>query len=195
MKRTHTTHRTDAVRKLPRLFAIRSKSSSVVAPHTQNPSRSAWMEKSRLRPRGNRAGTTIVETMVALTIFAVFTTGACKLLLSHRKVTDMARAHYTAINIAKNRMELVRTFDFGQVDDFLEDKVVVDASGLPSTEGNYRRSTAVRIVSSNLLELTVTVDLRNRQTLAFTPAKEQVSTYFAKYLDSGGGTAPPPPGP
>ena len=107
----------------------------------------------------------------------------------------MARAHYTAINIAKNRLELVRRFDFGQLDDFLEDKVVVDASGVPSTEGNYRRSTEVSNVSSNLLELTVTVDIRNRQTLVFNPANEQLSTYFAQYLQLGGGTAPPPPSP
>ncbi|MEN8254947.1 MAG: hypothetical protein ABFR33_05695 [Verrucomicrobiota bacterium] len=145
--------------------------------------------------RRNRAGTTIVETIVALTIFAGFSTGTCKLLMSHRKITDMARAHYTAINIAKNRMELVRTFDFGQVDDFLENNVVVDASGMPDALGNYRRSTTVRNINSNLLELTVTVDLRNRQTLAFTPAKQEVSTYFAKYLESGGGTAPAPHGP
>lgn len=107
----------------------------------------------------------------------------------------MARAHYTAINIAKNRLELVRTFDFGQVDDFLETDIIVDASGAPSSEGNYRRSTAVSMVSSNLLELTVTVDIRNRQTLIFNPANEQLSTYFAEYLAPGGGTAPPPPAP
>ncbi len=136
-----------------------------------------------------------METIVALTIFAGFSTGACKILLSHRKITDMARAHYTAINIAKNRMELVRTFDFGQVGNFLENNVVVNASGMPDAVGNYRRSTTVNNINANLLELTVIVDLRNRQTLDFTPAKEQVSTYFAKYLESGGGTAPPPPGP
>jgi len=164
-------------------------------------SQSKTMKRTRATQRtdttqgSNRAGMTVVETIVALTIFAVFTTGACKLLLSHRKVSDMARAHYTAINIAKNRMELMRTFDFGQVDDFLEDKVVVDASGVPSTEGNYRRSTEVNNVSSNLVELTVTVDIRNRQTLVFNPANEQLSTYFAEYLKPGGGTAPPPPSP
>lgn len=117
------------------------------------------------------------------------------ILVSHRKVADMARGHYTAINIAKNRMELVRTFNYGQVNDFLEDKVIIDSSGVPDDDGNYRRSTEVSNVSSNLLELTVTVDLRNRITLAFNPANEVLTTYFAKYLDSGGGTAPAPPGP
>lgn len=146
---------------------------------------------------GNRrcAGMTLVETIVAIAVLAIFSTGACKLLMSHRQLSDMARGHYTAINIAKNRMELVRTFDFGQVADFIEDKVVVDASGIPNTAGHYRRTTQVSTVSGNLLELTVTVDLRNRKTLAFTPAKETVSTYIAEYLDSGGGTAPAPPGP
>jgi type II secretory pathway pseudopilin PulG len=142
-----------------------------------------------------RAGMTVIETVVALVIFALFTTGACKLLMSHRRVTDMARDHYTAINIAKNRLELVRTFHFGQVDKFLEDDVIVDASGVPDMLGNYRRTTAVSNVSSNLLELTVTVDIRNRRTLAFNPANQQLSTYFARYLEPGGGTAPPPPSP
>ena len=142
-----------------------------------------------------RTGMTLVETVVAVAVLAIFSTGACKLLLSHRRISDMARAHYTAINIAKNRLELVRTFDFDQVANFIEDKVVVDASGVPSTVGNYRRTTQISAVSDNLLELTVTVDLRNRQTLAFTPAKEVLNTYFAKYLEPGGGTAPPPPSP
>lgn len=152
------------------------------------------IKEQTIRSR-KRAGMTLVETVVAVSVLAIFSTGACKLLLSHRRMSDMARAHYTAINIAKNRLELVRTFDFAQVGNFIEDKVVVDASGVPSTVGNYRRTTEISTVSDNLLELTVTVDLRNRQTLAFTPAKEVLNTYFADYLEPGGGTAPPPPSP
>ncbi len=149
--------------------------------------------RAKSKKSDRRAGVTLVETIVALAVLSVFTTGVCKLLLSHRKMSDMARAHYTAINIAKNRLELVRTFDFDQVGNFIEDKVVVDASGVPSTEGNYRRTTQIGTVSANLLELTVTVDLRNRKTLAFTPAKEVLATYIANYLEPGGGTAPAPP--
>ncbi len=155
---------------------------------------SANIKEQTIRSQ-KRAGMTLVETVVAVAVLAIFSTGACKLLLSHRKISDMTRAHYTAINIAKNRMELVRTFNFDQVDNFIEDKVVVDASGVPNTAGNYRRTTQISTVSSNLLELTVTVDLRNRKTLAFTPAKEVLNTYFAQYLEPGGGTAPPPPSP
>lgn len=113
------------------------------------------------------------------------------MLLSHHEMSDMARAHYTAINIAKNRMELVRTFDFGQVDDFLEDKVNVDASGSPTTLGYFRRSTQVSNVSANLLELNVIVEIRDRKTLGFNGRQENLTTYFAEYLSEesspGGG--------
>jgi len=153
------------------------------------------VKKTDTAPGLKSAGMTVVETVVALTIFAIFTTGACKLLLSHRQVSDMARAHYTAINIAKNRLELVRTYDFDQVNNFVEDKVVVDTSGIPSADGNYRRTTQVSNISSNLLELTVTVGIRNRRTLQFNPANQELSTYFANYLAPGGGTAPAPPSP
>ncbi len=139
----------------------------------------------------SRAGIALVEALVALTLLAVFMAGATKLLLSHHEMSDMARAHYTAINIAKNRMELVRTFEFGQVDDFLEDKVDVDESGSPSTFGHFRRSTQVSNVSPNLLELNVIVEIRDRKTLSFNGRQEYLSTYFAEYLSEesspGGG--------
>jgi hypothetical protein len=130
----------------------------------------------------SRAGIALVEALVSLTLLAIFLAGAMKMMISHHEMTDMARAHYTAINIAKNRMELIRTFDFGQVDDFLEDKVNINASGLPSTLGNYRRSTQVSNVSPNLLELSVIVEIRDRKTLAFSGSQEDLSTYFAEYL-------------
>jgi prepilin-type N-terminal cleavage/methylation domain-containing protein len=137
------------------------------------------LEKSR-----KRAGMTLVETIVALAIFAVFTTGACKLFMSHRRLSDMARGHYTAINIAKNRLELARTVDFGQLASYAESNVVVNVSGEPDTEGHYRRTTDISNFSGNLVEIAIKVDLRNRRTLDFTPANEQLTSYIANYLKS-----------
>lgn len=141
------------------------------------------------------AGMTLVEALVAIAVFAVFMTGASKILMSHRKVTDMARSHYVAINIAKNRMELVRTFGFDHVHEFLEDKVLVNANGLPSTEGDYRRTTQISNISVNLVELFITIDIRNRKSLEFSGEQELLTTYIANYLEQGGGTAPATPSP
>jgi hypothetical protein len=136
---------------------------------------------SRNRSR-RRAGVTIVEVMMALTVFALFTTGTCKLLISHRKVLDMSRDHYIAANLAKDRLELARTFEFNQIHELAESQILLDGSGIPSLNGNFRRTTQISSLSSNLYELAITVDIRNRASLEFAPAKESINTYIAKKL-------------
>ena len=135
--------------------------------------------EDRLR---SRAGITIVEVLLALSIFAVFSVGTCKLLTSHRKILDMSRDHYIAANLAKDRMELARTFDFEELPRLRESQLLIDESGIPNLAGHYRRTTTVSAVSSNLFELAVTVDIQNRKTLQFAPAEQTISTYIAKHL-------------
>lgn len=130
-----------------------------------------------------RAGVSLVETLVALSLFATFATGACKLILMNRRISDMARAHYTAANLAKNRLELIRTFDFEQASEFAENKVIINHNGQPDSEGFYRRTTTVNMLSSNLTELVVSVDIKNRRKLTFDGGTETVSTYFALHME------------
>ena len=130
----------------------------------------------------NRAGTTLLESLIAMAIFAVFTTGSCKLLVSHRKLLDMARDHYTAANIAKNRMELLRTFDYEQIPALAEGPIRTDENGIPSTLGHFSRITTVNTLSTNLYELAITVKIQNRKTLAFDKAEQTINTYIAKKL-------------
>ena len=118
---------------------------------------------------------------MALVVFAIFVTGACKLLMSHRQLTDKSRAHYQAANIAKNRLELVRSFDFDQRTSFAENNVIVNNLGTPSASGKYRRSTTFTATSSNIVELAVSVDIMDRKTLAFDGSQETVKSYYALY--------------
>jgi type II secretory pathway pseudopilin PulG len=131
----------------------------------------------------HRDGIVLVETLVALTIFAVFITGASRLLMHHRQMSDSARANYTAINIAKNRMELIRTFQFTELNSFVENQTVVDEGGFPdAANGQYRRTTSFRTVNTNLLEMAITVEIRNRKTLRFDGAQQQLTTFLSHYL-------------
>lgn len=130
----------------------------------------------------NRAGTTFVEAVIALALFAIFTVGASKLLVSHRKTLDMARDRYIAANIAKNRIELVRTFDFDQIPEMAETGIRTNDGGIPSSEGNFQRTTQVSMLNANLYGVTCTVKIKNRKTLAFGPAAEELNTYVAKHL-------------
>ena len=130
----------------------------------------------------SRAGISVLEALVALTIFAVFATGACKILVAHREILDMARDHYTAANIAKNRMEMVRTLDFPQIPQLNEDPIQVDASGIASKDGHFRRKTTITTLNTNLYKLAITVQIQDRRTLQFDKSEETINTYVSKHL-------------
>ncbi len=139
----------------------------------------------RLKPsssKRNRSGATLIEAILAVTIFAAFMTGTSKVLVSQKKVLDMARDHYTAANLAKNRMELLRTFDFNQIPALNETAIRIDNNGIPSTEGHFIRTTTINTITTNLYEMAITVKIQNRKTLAFDTAEQTINTYVAKHL-------------
>ncbi|MEI6892559.1 MAG: prepilin-type N-terminal cleavage/methylation domain-containing protein [Pontiella sp.] len=128
----------------------------------------------------NCAGVSLVEVLVALSLFALFIAGASKALLSNRALADLTREHYTAANIAKNRIELARTFEFDSLSKFAEAPQLVDISGesLSGDSGRYRRTTVIAL-TNNVAELTVTVEIRDHKTLDFEGSEEQVKTFIA----------------
>jgi len=126
-----------------------------------------------------RDGMTIIETVVAIVVFALCVGGICALVLQTKQTSDRARAHYTAINIAKNRLERATELGFDHVDFFGENQVVIDKNGSPDADGNYRRTTVVNDVKSNLKQMVVTVDIKDRITLSFSGENETIRSYFA----------------
>lgn len=135
------------------------------------------------RKRSLRAGMTLVETVVALLVFGICVAGLTSLVLTGRELSNKARDHYTAINIAKNRIELARAYDFERIGDFRESVPRdVNEDGSYSGNGNFRRSTLVATVSTNLVRMSVIVGIRNRRTLAFSGEAESNNTYVARDL-------------
>ena len=57
--------------------------------------------------RGKR-GLTLLEVIIALSIFMVGSMGICSLIVQSKRLSDSARDHYVAVNLAKNRMERAR---------------------------------------------------------------------------------------
>ena len=130
-------------------------------------------------PLKGRDGTTLVEVVVGLFIFGLFVAGMCRLLVLVNESTDRARDHYVAVNIGKNRIERARAFDFSQLTSvFTENNVLVDVNGQPATDTNFRRSTQIISSGTNLVEMVVTVDIRNRKSWAFDGPSEQIRTYI-----------------
>lgn len=135
--------------------------------------------------KGDREGTsgfTLVEVLVAAFMLGICVGGFCTLAVIARETSDKARARYTAVNLAKNRLERARIFGFDQLGGFVENQVVVDRNGNPSSAGDYRRTTTVRAVTSNLVEVVVTVEIRDRIARSFGKEAETVKSYVAKYV-------------
>ena len=127
-------------------------------------------------------GMTLIEVVIAVFIFGIVIGGACMLVVQTRQSTDNARSHYVAVNIAKNRLEKGRTFGFDQLAVFSEDDMVVNTSGAADSGGDYCRTTIVSNTTSNLVEMIVTVEIRDKITRQFSSRKsESVRTYFADY--------------
>jgi len=125
-----------------------------------------------------RAGMTLVETMMALLIFAICISGICKLVLMSREAGDRARDHYTAVSIAKSRLERMRVAAFGELATFAESDVIVDYAGSASANGHYQRTTTISDVMGTLKQATVAVGIRNRVTRRFDGSEEAATTYF-----------------
>ena len=133
------------------------------------------------RPRaGARGGLTLVETLIALFILGFCAGGMVYLVVALKEVSDQARDHYTAVNLAKNRIEQAKALDWTQLPLMVEDGTVVDGQGDPDSDGRFRRSTVVDTTRTNLTEFVVLVAVRDRRTLAFGDESEMVRTYMAE---------------
>ncbi|MDA0321555.1 MAG: hypothetical protein O2923_02405 [Verrucomicrobia bacterium] len=126
-------------------------------------------------------GSSIVEAVSSLFILGMFISGAAEYSLSCKQLSDSARSHYQAVNIAKNRLERTKVMDFDHLEYFTEDRVRVNMSGVPDDRGHFRRSTTITATGSDLKEIHVLVNIQNRRTLQFDQSKEEIRSWLANY--------------
>lgn len=131
-----------------------------------------------------RAGLTLIETVVSLFLFAIFITGACKVVMAHRQLMNKSKSHYTAVNIAKNQIEQIRNTlsqtGYDQINNNEESNIQVSSNGDVSSTGKYRRTTEITQVNNDMSEIVVTVQVLDRITLTFGDENEELRTYIAR---------------
>jgi len=132
--------------------------------------------------KSRQEGVSLVEVVVALLVFSMCVAGICRLISMGRQGSDNARAHYTAINVAKNRIERVKTFEFPQIELFAQNNVTVNRSGGVDVNGDYRMTTTVSSITNNLKEVVVRVDIRNKISRQFDGENESIRTYIADFV-------------
>jgi len=131
---------------------------------------------------GHCDGMTLVETLVAVLIFGIAIGGLAMLIVSAKQTSDRARDHYVAVNIGKNRLERIRNAGTDQIYLFDESFSIVNVSGNGDPDGDFRRTTVCSQVRTNLHEITVTVDIRNKVSRQFDGGVEVLQTYMADFV-------------
>lgn len=133
----------------------------------------------------HKTGFTLIEAVISTALLVLVIGGSYKLVGSSQALIYSARNHYVAINIARARLERVRNFPYDQLISLGENNIVVNGSGVPSSDGYFRRSTLVTTnvpSQAGLTRIDVTTEIRNAKTLTFTGENESLATFATEYL-------------
>ncbi len=94
-------------------------------------------------PSKRSNGFTLVEMMVAGTLFLLFCAGFFSAYLAAMGAQKMAANHYRALCLARNRIQHARATEYSSLDLLAESSNAVDAAGNPDPTGGFRRSTII----------------------------------------------------
>jgi prepilin-type N-terminal cleavage/methylation domain-containing protein len=128
----------------------------------------------------SRAAFTMIEVMVSAFLIALIMCGAYLLITRAATLSRVARNHYVAISLSRNRLEHARTMDYNSLALLAENNVIVDDNGTPCPGATFSRTTTVNTNYSadpavKLTQISVVVKIRNIRTGQFTGEQEAES--------------------
>lgn len=113
----------------------------------------------------NRRGFTLISVMIAVVILAVGVLALSRTLTGAMQANTRAGMRTIALDIARQRMEFLRSQRPQDMDDFAEvSGTDVNEEGRPVSGGKYRRVVVVADVRASLVSVTVRVTYPNGTT-------------------------------
>lgn len=113
------------------------------------------------RIMNRKQGFSLVELSIALMVATVFVLGILSLYSQSVVSTKKMNQRFIAVNLAKNRLERLRSFDFDVLPLSAETDTYLDEKGNPDANGGFIRNTTVSTNYngvSDLTQVTVSVD-------------------------------------
>jgi prepilin-type N-terminal cleavage/methylation domain-containing protein len=107
-----------------------------------------------------RDGFTLIETIVAIMIFGVASVAFTYGYLSALRASHTAENHYSANNIARNRIARAMTLGYDSMWVLGETSNKVDSAGIISSTGTFWRTTSVTAWGTNANEIVVKVEFK-----------------------------------
>ena len=106
----------------------------------------------------NNSGVTIVETLVASALFILVSTSFLSVFLMSSTSCKSTDYMYTAINLAKARLERLKGLDYNSLPQAVESNTRLDKDGDPDAYGDFYRTTQVNnVYGTDLTEITVSI--------------------------------------
>ena len=113
----------------------------------------------------NRRGFTLISVMIAVVILGVGVLALSRTLTGAMQANSRAGLRTIALDIARQRMEFLRSQRPGDMADFAEvSGTDVNEEGRPVSGGKYRRTVIVADVRTSLVSVTVRVTYPNGTT-------------------------------
>ena len=108
----------------------------------------------------NSSGVTLIEIMIAVLTFAIGISAILAVCVQGMTTARRTEAAYTAYNLAKNRIETLKSITFSDLASASETSTVLDASGVADLEGTFTRTTVITTnynSDANLTQAKVTI--------------------------------------
>ena len=109
----------------------------------------------------NKKGISLVEVLVSALIISFVLVGIILIFVQTLDISNRVNLDYTALNLARSRLERARTVQeaggFNSLQDLYEADTLLDSSGNPDTDGSFKRSTTVTTNYSGNARLTMVV--------------------------------------
>lgn len=129
------------------------------------------------RKRTKKTGLTLVEIMVAATIFALVTAGAFAGLTQGLNISESARRYTRAMPIVQSEFESLRSLTWAELDALPKSTTVVTLTPTSSIDANYY---APYTIQREIFSVSTTL-LRVEVRITFQPSMNSSSTVTLNY--------------
>ena len=129
----------------------------------------------------NQNGVTLIEVMGSVLVFSIGIAALMAVYWQAGTASKRADNSYIAYNLAKNRLEALKSVSFSDLPSAVENSTGVNKDGVADTSGGVTRSTAVTTNytgDSNLTQVTVSVSCTMSGAQSSTPVQMN-TVYFS----------------
>ena len=108
-------------------------------------------------------GISLIEAMASILLFSVMVGGILSLAVQNMTAGKRGESSYTAFNLVKSRIEVLKSLPFSSVSLAGESDTLINSVGIPEDTGKYKRTTTITtnyLGDPGLVLLSVSVDYK-----------------------------------